>query len=55
MSQFEILERLFFGASRKGVLYMGIAEVRGCLELVEDEGLVEVRLEGGRKLYRLKG
>lgn len=55
MSQFEILERLFLGASRKRVLYMGIAEVRGCLDLVEDEGLVEVRLEGGRKLYRLKG
>ncbi len=53
MSQFEILERLFLGASRGGVLFMGISEVRGCLEVMEKEGVVVASLCRGRKLYRL--
>jgi hypothetical protein len=53
MSQFEVLERLFLGASAEAVLYMGISEVRGYLEVMEKEGLAAVSLDGARRLYRL--
>ncbi|MDR3569137.1 MAG: MBL fold metallo-hydrolase [Syntrophobacteraceae bacterium] len=55
MSQFAILERMFLGAAAAGVLYMGISEVRGCLEVMEKEGLVAAVVDGGPKLYRLNG
>ena len=53
VSQFEILERLFLGASRGGALLTGISEVCCCLEVMEKEGLVAAALNGGRKLYCL--
>ncbi len=55
MTQYEILRRLFLVPSGAGALFMGISEVRGCLEVMEKEGVVAVSFDDCRKLYRLNG
>lgn len=52
MSQFEVLEGLFPGASKEETLFTGICEVRGCLEMMEDQGLVSTVIDHGKRLYR---
>ena len=54
MSQFEVTTSLFLCGSNGSKLLMGISEVRGCLEMLEKEGLVTaITVNGGRRLYHL--
>ena len=54
MSQFEVTKSVFLCGSDGGKLLMGISEVRGCLEMLEKEGLVTVTtVNGGTRLYNL--
>lgn len=54
MSQYDVLKRLFLCPSSAGsALFMGISEVRGCLEMMEEEGLVATAVNDGKRAYRL--
>jgi glyoxylase-like metal-dependent hydrolase (beta-lactamase superfamily II) len=54
LSQFEVATSLFLCGSDGGKLLMGISEARGCLEMLENEGLVTaITVNGGKRLYRL--
>ncbi|MGA2027135.1 MAG: MBL fold metallo-hydrolase [Syntrophobacteraceae bacterium] len=54
MSQFEVTKSVFLCGSDGGKLLMGISEVRGCLEMLEKEGLVTaITVNDGKRLYHL--
>ncbi len=54
MSQFEVTKSVFLCGSDGGKLLMGISEVRGCLEMLEKEGLVTaITVNEGKRLYHL--
>ena len=54
ISQFEVAKSLFLFGSDGGKLLMAISEVRGCLEMLEKEGLVTaITANDGKWLYHL--
>jgi len=52
--EFEVTKSVFLCGSDGGKLLMGISEVRGCLEMLEKEGLVTATtVNDGKRLYHL--
>ncbi len=53
MSQYEVAKRLFSGAFSGGAFFMVLSEVRGCMEAMEKDGLLSVKIENEKRLYYL--
>lgn len=53
MSHYEVAKQLFSRSFSGGAFFMLLSEARGCMEAMEKDGLLSVRIENKKRLYYL--